>query len=55
VAQGEQVVLFHHVQRGFFKQQLASDEQSLLTHRLPVMGQTLEKQTYQVLTAFFID
>ena len=54
-AQGEQPPLFVHLQHGGFKQQLADDQQGLLMHLLPVMGQSLKQQAEQLLPAGLVD
>ena len=54
VAQGKQPGLFLHVQLGGAEEKLADDQQGLLAHRLPVVGQTLEQQPQQLLAPGFI-
>ena len=54
VAQGKQPGFLLHVQNGAIKEEFAGDQQCLLPHRLPVMGQTLQKQPQQLPPPVFI-
>ena len=49
VAQGKEPGLLLHVQDGGLKEELASHQQGLLPHCLPIVGQPLEKQSQQLL------
>ena len=47
--------LLLHIQDGTLEEDLSGDQQGLLAHRLPVVGQALEEQAQQLLPPGLID